>query len=440
MTGESGGRGRRWALALGAALVGVLVFVLLGDDETEEADEAVQEVRLAPDEPPPAAPPTATSDPVDRDIAGNPIPEGTLWRPGMPAGALLEEGTGRLLRRGLTSGAEAYRISTQYPPTSRPLTHEAHGDRIDWNARHDQARPAQEDPDVTFLYTADRYWLIGDGPPIQSYLKVQRGDEILEDVQVLAARARVIQTRGDPIPEREPIALEYRWDGEKFVNELPPSTFSFVDRAVRVRMEILFAWGENEHEASAGMEFVYNPPNAISGRFTGRFRDQLEEGSLAVYAEVEIADAGWYNIDANLFGAEGETTAYARYKGDIEAGVTEVRLLFFGKAIRDSRGTEPPWEVRQLRGVRLEEDSSPASFQMEPFEGTYRTARYDLEELSAEEWDSEQRRETLAALEADDDAPPVPLSPADLEARARGETLPEDPSLRPNEDERPETP
>lgn len=90
---------------------------------------------------------------------------------------------------------------------------------------------------------------------------------------------------------------------------------------------------------------------------------------------------------------------FARHKGPLDAGRTEIALLFFGKALRD-QGVPPPYHVGQLRGGRhvLGQDPDFESMALEPW--TYTTkAQFSLDDLSDAEWDSDHKQNMIEFLE-----------------------------------------
>ncbi|MAQ18500.1 MAG: hypothetical protein CMN30_27335 [Sandaracinus sp.] len=369
-------RRRLWIALAAVGVGGVLLWWVLGDTGTPDT-ELVEDVTFGVG----AIPEGSARD--GEDSVGGRVPD-------MGPGAAPRERPEQL------SGLEVYLRESVYPPTSRPLTHESHSDIIDWNLRAEYARPTQSDPTVTFLYSADRYFVIGSEQPVESFLDVRRGGTALRP-RIVRATAEVRADRGPPLATApQPIELAYTWNGERMEHSLDPAAFGPIERTVRIRMDIQFGF-EGGGTQRDHINFTYTPTTAQPARFTGAFREEVEEGSLVLYAGVEVVQAGWYNIDCNLWDAEDEPVAWSRYKGGLEPTDTEVRLPFFGKVLRDS-GSTPPWHIGELRGARYLEESSPGEQMMVPFDGTYTTRAYELETFSEEPYDDPRRDLIVEAL------------------------------------------
>lgn len=84
-----------------------------------------------------------------------------------------------------------------------------------------------------------------------------------------------------------------------------------------------------------------------SARLTGTYRDALEEGSLAVYAGVEADAEAEIQVRGELHGPRGEGIAFGWANQTVPQGRSEVRLVFYGKAIHDS-GIDGPYRVQHV--------------------------------------------------------------------------------------------
>ena len=327
------------------------------------------------------------------------IPEG----PGRSGGAD-GEGAGRSPDMGpgarevpeSVSGLDVYLHESVYPPSSRPLTYESHSDLIEWNRRAEYARPTEGDPEVTFIYSADRYFVIGEGQPVTSYLDVRRGGQPVR-ARVVRATAQVRADRGPELSRPPPtIELDYEWNGERLEHVLDPGAFgSRIDRTVRIRMDIEFDYDGSSTQRDH-INFTYTPSSAQPARFTGQFREAIEGGSLVIYAGVEVFQAGWYAIDCNLWDAADQPVAWNRFTGNLDTTATEVPLRFFGKVLHDS-GSSAPWHIGELRGARIVEEISPGEQMMVPFEGTYTTQEYAADDFSEAPYE-DPRRELITKV------------------------------------------
>src|SRR5688572_17046033 len=83
---------------------------------------------------------------------------------------------------------QRYLEATVYPPTSQPLRPGAQ-DLLQPNQRYEKPRPlSNKNRDVTFVFTADRYYYTGD-EVAHVWLEVLRGDEPAAGVRVRRATA-----------------------------------------------------------------------------------------------------------------------------------------------------------------------------------------------------------------------------------------------------------
>lgn len=293
-----------------------------------------------------------------------------------------------------------YLKQSVYPPTSRPLR-ETQRDLIEWNRRHDPKRRSTQDPEVTYRFSADKFWVTG-AESITSFLEVRRGDQV--------AAARVLAARAEPIDEIEgakPVDLEYSRVGERYENVLEPETVAWIDQPTRLRLSIEFDVGAERSER-AQLNVMVTPSRSVPARFTGKFEDEARDGSLVVRAGIEVKRAGWYVIDCNLHGADDRPVAWTRFKGELDRDAETVELVFFGKAVLDAEPAAP-MQLGQLRGALYAEGEEPDLHQMVPFSGEYE-ARTPLTELSDAEWDSPAKQRKIRMLEelqADPNAPRI---------------------------------
>jgi hypothetical protein len=290
---------------------------------------------------------------------------------------------------------DQYRDSSVYPPTSRPLRP---SDRhlIDWNRRHETARPAACDPSAALLFSADRYWLSGDDV-LEPF--VELGGE--RAFSVRSARAELIDSVTGA--RSEPVSLAFGATGRRRSATFAPAELG-LEQPARIRLSVeIECNGKREEHA---IHVVYSPERALPARFTGEFRDALEGGSLMVHAGIEVAVAGWFVIDANLHDAHGRPVAWTRFKGELAAGRGEVPLSFFGKVLLDSGG-EPPFRMAELRGARYAEGRDPDLEPMPPYAGTH-GVDCDLGALSDAEWDAPEKRAKLEMLEREARDPGAP--------------------------------
>ena len=211
---------------------------------------------------------------------------------------------------------------------------------------------------MTFWFSADKGTVVGDDL-LRSFLEVRRDGKAI-DVRIVSATA-------DRVP------LTFTKNGDRYVNELHLAEMGY-DGPATVNVRIEFEYGAGTTQV-ASFPFLYTPKTAIPARFTGTFREAILNGSLVVYAGIEVKKQGWYLIDANLWAADDAPVAWTRYKGNLGPDDKEVALEFFGKVLVDAKA-RAPYQVRQLRGARHLERQDPDVESMPFFEGTYTTRAY----------------------------------------------------------------
>lgn len=376
---------RRGALLLAAVAFGAVAIWLVmrgdGDDGMQVVGAAGATDAPARSSTPEVAPPPRRSGKILLDDRGNvvaeqiPNPHGDqpFVRKSTP------EETARAV--------EEYRFANRYPSTSQPLrVHD--GDLMRPNQRYEKAEPSGFDDSIRLFYSGAKNTIVGD-EPVATFLEVTRAGKP-HPVKILAAQARIEAAEAE-------IPLAYSGSGARYMNQFSPAALG-VSRAAMIETEIWFELGPGQEE-SRTLRFFYTPEAVIPARFTGNFRDVIEDGSLVIYAGIDVKAEGHYVIDCNLYGAGDAPVMWSRHKGPLPKGSSEVKLVFFGKALRD-QGVSPPYHIGQLRGGRhvLGQDPDIESMPLGDWRYTTRT-RFTLEDLSDADWDSEHKRKMIELIE-----------------------------------------
>jgi hypothetical protein len=283
----------------------------------------------------------------------------------------------------------AYRKANVYPPTSRPLSAEQL-DLLQPNQRHEAMRPTDKGLGVSYLFTADRYFVIGD-ETLTATLEVLRNGKPIP-AKVTRAYAAVI----DPVTHAEKqIPLAFAPRGPVLASTFVPATLP-LKRQAAITMAIEFDHGYGAQRAQ--FDFQYTPASGIPARFTGAFSDAVDAGSLVVRAGVEVTTPGHYVIDANLFDAADQPVAWSRFKGELAAGTHDAQLVFFGKVIVDA-AARGPFHLGQLRGARYAPDEDPDLEQMQSLNRpSYETRPYVTDAFSDAEYDSADKQRMIELL------------------------------------------
>jgi hypothetical protein len=346
----AGSRRRRTLVGLAAAAALAALFAARSGPGVEAAPPAR---RAASDAPAPAAAPPGPG-------------------PGPAAGA---SGLAALEPEALPEPVRRLLESTPYPDGSGRLT-PAHEDLLHPNRRYERPRPIPDtlgaDPGevVTWLFTADRYAYLG--PDVAHvWLEVQRGGRPLS-VELLEATAT---REGRAGPTGGAQALDFRAEGEgRLAADLALDRFADHHGPIVLAVRFEYAPGRTHEDT---LRLFHTPSSRIPGRL-GPLRDRLHEGSLRLELEVELARAGFYRFDANVYDASGQPVAFVAFKGELEPGPQVVPLDVYGKVLRDA-GAPGPYEVGEIRGYRFLDGQYPDREHLAGLPERHQTAAYALE-------------------------------------------------------------
>jgi hypothetical protein len=282
--------------------------------------------------------------------------------------------------------------ATVYPPTSQPLTPGAQ-DLLKPNQRYEKPRPLDKNREVTFVFTADRYYYTGN-QVAHVWLEVLRGDEPADGVRVHRATALA---EGEGASSAS-VDLGLHRDGPRWTSDLElEKAFPEHHGTILLEVALNVDGGEVQEEA---IRIFTTPPDRIPARLTGNFLDFVREGSLFVEMGVEVFEPGFFRFDANLYDRNGDPVAFSVFKGDLPAGEQWVPLEFFGKVLRDE-GALAPYTVEQIRGYRFLDGQTPDRERMADDPFTHRTAGYDLALFSDDEYTSEHKERMLELMRED---------------------------------------
>jgi hypothetical protein len=141
--------------------------------------------------------------------------------------------------------------------------------------------------------------------------------------------------------------------------------------------------------------------------FTGVFGEFIHQGSLHVWAELEVREPGIYRVMGNL--RQGDApVAYSKQQLPLLPGKHSVALQFFGKIFHD-QNRSGKFRLTDLRGERLailEPGAPPDAARpvrqpepIKPWSAPYETREIGLTELSAAEFTSPEKSAHLRELE-----------------------------------------
>jgi hypothetical protein len=179
----------------------------------------------------------------------------------------------------------------------------------------------------------------------------------------------------------------------------------------------------------------------LAGKFTGTFRERIENGSLVIDAGVNVQKRMACFLSANLFSIDKEIpTHHAELRLIVDPSMKTVSFPFFGKIFRDN-GHEGTFRLQDLKGqcqnlaypaewfidslahqAELEDFATnppavkePTQIYFQHNDFSYTTRRYSNNMFSDREWVSPERTRKLEALRRAAEH----LNSPDLEQRKR---------------------
>jgi hypothetical protein len=133
----------------------------------------------------------------------------------------------------------------------------------------------------------------------------------------------------------------------------------------------------------------------------GGAREALQAGSLNFYLKANVSQPGRYVMSARVDDANGKSFALLGFSDEVAAGTQEIRLVLFGKLIRDGAPVFP-LTLRDVEGFLLIPDRFPDRAMMPRLAGRVHVSGSDpLTSFSDAEWTSEERERYLAELTRD---------------------------------------
>jgi hypothetical protein len=107
-------------------------------------------------------------------------------------------------------------------------------------------------------------------------------------------------------------------------------------------LRVLVAIHVGGEQGVVSFPFVYTgqPP----ARFTGAAREDVEDGSLAIYLGVQVSRPGRYVAVGRLYDSRGQAIAILHFNDVLTEQVRELRLLAFGTRTAETlfTATSPP--------------------------------------------------------------------------------------------------
>jgi hypothetical protein len=257
-------------------------------------------------------------------------------------------------------------------------------------------RTVEQEDGLTVVFTGDRFRLVGDESLAVS-LTVRRGETAVP-VRVVSAVAREMH----PVT-RQPLGVDAPFEladpgTHTLVGSFAPARTPLAGFEGWVHLEVEYDFGGTQNGFST-LEVFVQPAGTEPARFTGRVREQMIDGTLWFYLEIDVRQAGAYVFDANVFDAAGEPVAFMRARQELGQGLGEVPMRLFGRVVHE-KGVDGPFTLRDLRGYLFLAGQDPDRRHV-PDGATYTSHAYTLDDFSDEEyWDEEKQRHVDFLLEA----------------------------------------
>src|SRR5215213_4373827 len=156
---------------------------------------------------------------------------------------------------------------------------------------------------------------------------------------------------------------------------------------VKVRSRLL----DGDVRESVG-GFLYSNPAA---HLTGRYRDELRDGSLVVSAEVDVTRSGRFHLAATLYSMAGEPVGTAQAATELEPGRRWIELSFYGLMFHDRQAAGP----FRLGTVSLATTGGMPNALNDLVENAHVTRAWKLEQMTTQPFGNQRLLEAAARLE-----------------------------------------
>lgn len=299
-----------------------------------------------------------------------------------------------------------YAKQTVYPESSRPAAQ--HGDQMHPNEPVTESHPMRTGNNST-------------EPSIQ--IQTSQSRVFMAAGEAAALSLRAVDTEGKPLPlvitravaqgmtyqGRRPTAqvpLTFADDGAgadavsgdgAFAAILAPGQTGLAGFNGTIRAEVRYSVG-----GKAGFvlfDVIYTPE--VPAVWTGQPREAVEDGSLVYYLKADVRQAGRYIVKGRVDDAKGKPFVLATFNEVLPAGPQEIKLLVFGKLMRDEEAAMP-LTLRDVDGFLLKENTDPDRALMPRLEGKVLTGKgHPLKAFSDAEWQSEERSRHLTEFAKD---------------------------------------
>jgi hypothetical protein len=156
---------------------------------------------------------------------------------------------------------------------------------------------------------------------------------------------------------------------------------------VKVRSRLL----DGDVRESVG-GFLYSNPAA---HLTGRYRDELRDGSLVIAAEVDVTRPGRFHLAGTLYSMAGEPVGTAQAAAELEPGRRWIELSFYGLMFHDRQAAGP----FRLGTVSLATTGGMPNALNDLVENAHVTRAWKLEQMTTRPFGNPRLLEAASRLE-----------------------------------------
>jgi hypothetical protein len=144
--------------------------------------------------------------------------------------------------------------------------------------------------------------------------------------------------------------------------------------------------------------FRFAQTGSAPAQLTLTARDTVEDGSLAIYLGIAVYRPGRFEIRGRLYDSRNTPVALVSFIDELPADAHEVRLLTYGKLLRDQRAV-PPFTLRDIEGWRYALGEYPDREMMAMWAAGYQTAAYSIDRFTDQVWDSPDKRAKIESFD-----------------------------------------
>jgi hypothetical protein len=299
-----------------------------------------------------------------------------------------------------------YAASTKYPQESRPVSE--HPDQVYPNQPVTETHPMRTggkgtEPSIQIQTSQSRVFMASGEAAAFSLRAVDLEGKPMTLVVTRAVAQGMTFKGGRPTTQ---IAIPFADDGRgadsvsgdgAFAGILAPAQTGLAGFNGTIRTEVNYSVGGKS--GFVLFDVIYTPE--LPAVWTGQVREAVEDGSLVYYLKADIKQAGRYIVQGRVDDAKGKPFALATFNDLLPQGPAEVKLLVFGKLMRD-QDAALPLTLRDVDGFLLKEDVDPDRALMPRLEGKVITGKpLPLKNFSDAEWQGEERTRHLVEFSKD---------------------------------------